>query len=210
MRTTRLLLATSVLLASFSAAAVDQDQVRDKWHTPYGLYLDPHEAHAMKTADPQGVLFIDVRSVPEVQFVGFSEMVDANIPIYAFDPASWKARGDSEYGHFRKRRNQSFVGAVDRLLQSRGLDRDAPIILMCTSGGRSPVAARTLHEAGFGRVYTQYQGFEGIKAVDGPNKGQRVVNGWRNAGLPWGYRLPADKMYFNFDPASPAAEDSPQ
>jgi rhodanese-related sulfurtransferase len=61
-----------------------------------------------------------------------------------------------------------------------------------------PIAARTLHAAGFERVYTQFQGFEGRKAKTGPHLGQRVVDGWKNAGLPWSYDLDADKMYFNF------------
>ena len=71
---------------------------------------------------------------------------------------------------------------------------------MCQSGSRVPIAARLLHRAGFTEVYTQYQGFEGHKAKDGPDKGKRVVGGWKNAGLPWSYRLDAEKMYFNFAP----------
>jgi hypothetical protein len=38
-------------------------------------------------------------------------------------------------------------------------------------------------------------GYEGDKAKSGPNKGQRVVNGWKNNGLPWSYKLLATKMY---------------
>ena len=57
-----------------------------------------------------------------------------------------------------------------------------------------------LHEAGFKKVYTQVEGFEGIKAKEGENKGKRLVAGWKNEGLPWSYDLPASKMYFNFDP----------
>jgi len=71
---------------------------------------------------------------------------------------------------------------------------------MCQSGSRAPVAAKLLHQAGFGEVYTQYQGFEGFKAEQGPDKGHRVVNGWKNADLPWSYKLDASKMYFNFAP----------
>ena len=74
---------------------------------------------------------------------------------------------------------------------------------------RSP--ARALHKAGFERVYTQVEGFEGIKATSGEHKGKRAVAGWKNEGLPWSYRLVKAKMYFNFDPkveqAGPTLED---
>ena len=76
-----------------------------------------------------------------------------------------------------------------------------PIILMCASGSRSPVAAGDLYDAGYQKVYFQVEGFEGIKAKQGPDKGKRVVNGWKNSGLPWGYHLKTEKMYFNFAPS---------
>jgi len=205
MRKASPLIILTFLLSAAAATAADKGLVKDQWHTPYDLYLDPQEAFAMKTADPAGVTLIDVRAIAEIQFVGFSNLADANIPIYTFHPDAWKDARDGIHGKFRKRRNRDFVAAVDELLRQRGLDRDSPIILMCTSGGRSPVAAKVLHAAGFGRVYTQYQGFEGIKAKSGPHAGQRVVNGWRNAGLPWGYKLEKSRMYFNFAPTGDVA-----
>ena len=33
-------------------------------------------------------------------------------------------------------------------------------------------------------------------AKDGAKAGQRVVNGWKNANLPWTYKLDKAKMYF--------------
>ena len=65
---------------------------------------------------------------------------------------------------------------------------------MCQSGGRSPYAAEALHDAGYQKVYFQVEGFEGIKAKEGTDEGKRVVNGWKNAGLPWGYHLKTEKM----------------
>ncbi len=38
-------------------------------------------------------------------------------------------------------------------------------------------------------------GFEGDVAKDGPQAGQRVVNGWKHAGLPWTYKLDKVKLY---------------
>jgi len=43
-------------------------------------------------------------------------------------------------------------------------------------------------------VYTVVDGFEGDVAKEGPNAGKRVVNGWKNAGLPWSYRLEKEKF----------------
>jgi hypothetical protein len=44
-------------------------------------------------------------------------------------------------------------------------------------------------------VYTVIDGFEGDVGKDGPQAGQRVVNGWKNDGLPWTYKLDKDKLY---------------
>jgi rhodanese-related sulfurtransferase len=187
-----------VVLLPRPAGAADKGDVREHWHTPFDLYLDPLEAYQMKLADPQGVVFIDVRNRAEVQYVGFADAVDANIPLLFFDTAEWAQKEDSANGRYRQVYNDGFVEAVDRLIAGRGLDRDAPVILMCKSGSRVPIAARELHDAGYTRVYTQHEGFEGIKAKSGPSEGKRVVNGWKNRGLPWGYRLPTERMYFNF------------
>jgi rhodanese-related sulfurtransferase len=128
-----------------------------------------------------------------------ADQIDANIPFY-FDSTEWKLKKDGVHGTFRKKRNDDFEVAVEHALRSKGLTKESPIIIMCTSGSRAPRAARALHEAGFKQVYTQVEGFEGIKAKEGENKGKRVVAGWKNEGLPWSYDLPASKMYFNFDP----------
>ena len=47
-------------------------------------------------------------------------------------------------------------------------------------------------EAGFTRVHSVVDGFEG----DMSPQGRRSVNGWKNAGLPWTYRLERSRMYF--------------
>lgn len=41
------------------------------------------------------------------------------------------------------------------------------------------------------------EGFEGNTAKDGPNKGQRTVNGWKNSALPWTYELDKDEIYLH-------------
>jgi len=191
----------AVLLFSLANAvpAIDKSQVEKRWHTPFDLYLTPQEAYQLKTDRPDEVFFIDVRTRPEVHYVGIADQIDANIP-YQFDTTRWRTKSDGIHGTFRKQRNPDFEVAVENALHSRGLNKQSPVILMCTSGSRSPRAARALYNAGFKQVYTQYQGFEGIKAKSGLHAGKRLVAGWRYEGLPWSYDLVAAKMYFNFDP----------
>lgn len=186
---------------SAPAFAVDKSEVKEKWHTPFDLYLNAQEAYDMKSADMDGVLFLDVRNRPEIQYIGMANLVDANIPMY-FQKKNfeWKEKKDGVHGSFRKSKNKNFATAVSNVLQSKGLTRETPVIIMCTSGSRAPYAARALHKAGYKKVYTQVEGFEGIKAKEGLNKGKRLVNGWKNHSLPWSYKLPTSKMYFNFDP----------
>lgn len=188
-----------ILLIPFSQVshAAPASEVKTKWHTPYNLYLTPREAYQKKITAGDDILLIDVRTRAEVKFIGMADPVDANIPVRLLrDDYAWSEKS----GTYRTRANPDFVASVERLLKIRGLDRDSPIILMCQSGSRAPIAAGLLHQAGFAEVYTQYQGFEGFKAEDGPDKGKRVVNGWKNAKLPWSYKLDASKMYFNFTP----------
>jgi rhodanese-related sulfurtransferase len=187
------------LFLTTTAAAIDKSEVKEKWHTPFDLYLNAREAYEIKTAHPDDVLFIDVRNRPEIHYIGMADQIDANIPYY-FDSTEWKMKKDGVHGTFRKIRNDDFEEAVENALKSKGLTKESPIIIMCTSGSRAPRAARALHEAGFKKVYTQVEGFEGIKAKEGEHKGKRLVAGWKHEGLPWSYDLPAAKMYFNFDP----------
>lgn len=189
----------SQLCLSGSVNAVDKSTVREKWHTPYDLYLSPQEAYDMKTGDPENVIFLDVRTQAEAQFVGFSDVADANIPIYKLTE-EWKPKKDGIHGSYRKRYNTDFIKAIENFMTMKGKDKSVPIILMCQSGGRAPVAVRRMHDEGYEKVYFQVEGFEGNKAKQGPDKGKRVVNGWKKAGLPWSYNLKTEKMYFNFVP----------
>jgi rhodanese-related sulfurtransferase len=195
----------ALALSAAPASAVDESQVKEKWHTPFHLYLTAKEAYAMKTADPEGWLLIDARTPQELRYAGVADQVDANIP-YRFDSTAWREKSDGIHGTVRRPLNADFEAAVENALRAKGLNKSSPIIIMCTSGSRAPHAARALHDAGFTQVYIQVEGFEGIKAKSGEHKGKRVVAGWKKEGLPWSYDLPTSKMYFNFDPQR-VAED---
>ena len=189
-----------LLFITSPVLAVDKSVLTKDWqHTSLGLYLTAQEAYDMKTTDPEKVLFLDVRNQPEIHYTGMADTVDANIP-YRFDSTNWKMKKKGIYGTFKKPKNPDFAVAVETLLQNRNLSKDSPVIIMCTSGSRAPFAAKVLIKEGFTKVYTQVEGFEGKRAKTGPRKGERIVGGWKNVGLPWSYDLLPEKMYFNFDP----------
>jgi rhodanese-related sulfurtransferase len=91
--------------------------------------------------------------------------------------------------------NSDFVSEVRRRLSEKRLGPDGAIVLICRSGDRSAAAANLLADAGFKNVYSVVDGVEGDLAKDGAKAGQRVLNGWKNAGLPWSYTLEKKKMY---------------
>ncbi len=183
------------LLPSLSQAIEEKD-VRKKIHTVFGLYLTPFEAYNMKQKEADNVLLVDVRARTELKYVGASPLIDANIPSRFLNPDyTWSTKSAT----YRTTNNDHFIEDFDKLLTLKNKTRNTPVILICQSGSRVPRAAKALHQAGFKTVYSQYQGFEGIKAKTGIHTGKRVVNGWKNAGLPWSYKLKKEAMYFNFD-----------
>lgn len=211
MKVGKVLLAGIMMLGVLSAMLVPvayaeekqhPDYIKEKWRTPFALYVDAKQAHAMKQEKGDEILLIDVRTRPELKYVGMAEGVDANIPVRTFNTEfAWSDKSST----FRTSVNDDFVAAVERLLAAKNKDRQTTLLLMCQSGSRVPIAARLLHKAGFTSVYTVWDGFEGAKAKDGDDKGKRVVNGWKNAGLPWSYKLDKEKMYFA--PTAPDASD---
>ena len=86
-------------------------------------------------------------------------------------------------------------------LDARGLDKSTPVILMCRSGGtRGAPSAKALEGLGLEKVYVVVDGFEGSTSKDNPNGPWRLVNGWKNGGLPWGYDLNPEKVHLrSFD-----------
>jgi len=176
--------------------AIEEQHIRKKTRTVFGLYLTPFEAYNMKKKEGNKVLLVDVRARVDLKYIGASPLIDANIPSRFFrTDFAWSDNSKT----YRTSRNEHFTQDFEKLIRKKNMNKDTPIILICTSGSRVPRAANALHEAGFSKVYSQYQGFEGVKAKTGLNKGERMVDGWKNAGLPWSYKLKKEAMYFNFD-----------
>jgi rhodanese-related sulfurtransferase len=160
--------------------------------TLLGLYLSAEQAYAFVSRRPERVLFLDIRSPEEVNFLGMPRVADANIPFEMLSPyREW----DETRHRFKMQANPHFVTDVARALSHKGLDQGSPIILLCRSGHRSARAANLLAILGYNQVYTVVDGYEGDKARSGLHKAERLVTGWKNAGLPWSERLERAKMY---------------
>jgi rhodanese-related sulfurtransferase len=197
MNLTERLLITAMALAVAAgvnaANAADAPQVPAIKQTKSGFYLQSAEAYALKKQLDGQAYFVDVRTRAEVSYVGMASSVDAHIPYVEHpDDAPW----DERNGRFKLEVNSDFGPELARRMSEKGLGKGDTVILLCRSGDRSARAANLLADLGYTRVYTVVDGFEGDTATEGPRAGQRTVNGWKNAGLPWSYKLDKSKLYF--------------
>lgn len=156
--------------------------------TKAALYLSAGQAWALKQASANEVLLLDIRSRAEAAYVGMPSDADALVPFREHDDqmVDWDARRQT----FSMSLNPHFVKEVAQVLQAKGLGKDARVVLICRSGDRSAKAADLLLEQGYTRVHSVVDGFEG----DLDARGRRAVNGWKNAGLPWSYKLEKSKV----------------
>ncbi len=177
-------------LISMSPAVGEQD---------YGLTAE--KTYQMKTAAPEQILFIDVRDPVEIQFVGFTDSVDLNIPFLLVDRFQWS----EQHNRFEMTRNPDFIKFIDQALKNKGLTREARIITMCRSGSaRGEPSATFLRENGFPNAFFVIHGFQGNAVSEGKHTGRRLLNGWQNSDLPWSNRVPAEKI---FRPKPPESSD---
>lgn len=176
------------------AVAIDADQVPENKRSASGLHLTAREAAAMKDKAPDKVLFLDIRTRAEAMYVGMAGSVDYLVPLLDFGEI-WE--WSNSEGEYLQQGNPHFVKDVEQRLAQKGLTKSDPVILICRSGIRSNSAAGLLAHYGFKQAYTVVDGFEGDKATSGNEKGMRTVNGWKNAKLPWSYKLEAKKMYLD-------------
>lgn len=153
-----------------------------------GLYVSATEAYVMLQRDPKAIL-IDVRDPVEIKFTGFAEPTKIHVPYELTDTSGWNDKAQS----WPMRPNPHFTDEVVTKLNALGADKDTTIIMICRSGStRSAPAVDRLAELGYRNVWSVTDGFEGSTKLSGPSKGVRMVDGWRNSGLPWSYKVPAD------------------
>ena len=127
---------------------------------PYAGALTPAEAHEVWRTAP-GATLVDVRTRAEWNYVGrIPGAVEIEILSY---PGN--------------RPNPAFLTELEGRV-----DKSAPVLFICRSGGRSHNAAMLATQAGCGASYNVLEGFEGDRDAQGH---RNTVGGWRAAGLPW-------------------------
>lgn len=126
----------------------------------YSGALLPGEAHQILQQAPKAKL-VDVRTRAEWDYVGrIPGAVEIELLTY---PGN--------------RPNPSFVAELERQV-----DKEALVMFICRSGGRSHNAAMLAIQAGYPECYNVLEGFEGDRDAAGH---RNTKGGWRAAGLPW-------------------------
>jgi rhodanese-related sulfurtransferase len=175
--------ATAVAAEDSTASSSPQltaAQVPAEKQTVLGLYVTAKEAYRRWEAEPDQVKIVDVRTPEEVLWVGHPPMA-WKIPVVAVT-YEW----DADKKQFPMRPLPDFVTRVQTVTTL-----DDTLMVMCRSGGRGAMAVNLLAKAGYKNVYNVVDGMEG-DSVDDPDsvfQGQRLVNGWKNSGLPWTYKI---------------------
>jgi rhodanese-related sulfurtransferase len=181
------------LLGAFSASvnAEDWSTLNKKKQTKLGLYMTAEQAYKHTEENMGKTLFVDIRTPSELNYLGVTSVMDAHVPLVFMDSSGW----DDKKHRYKRAKNTNFVADMDKALKKKGLTKNDTVILMCRSGKRSASAVDMLADNGYTKVYTVVDGYEGDKVKEGENKGKRMKNGWRNAGLPWTYSMDKDYMY---------------
>lgn len=190
----RHVLVAATMGLALAAHAIDIAQVPESKRSASGLHLTALEAADMKQRLGNKAMMIDIRTRAEAMYVGMAASVDFLVPVLDF-PEFWE--WSDQRNEYVQQSNPNFVKDVEKRLAQMGLTKDDPVIVICRSGVRSNAASGLLFEMGFKQAYTVIDGFEGDTTKDGEQKGQRVVNGWKNAKLPWSYKLDKKKMYLD-------------
>lgn len=133
----------------------------------YAGDVSPEDAYAALVDDPDAVL-VDVRTHPELVYVGFPDLAGIGKRLVAVE---WQSYPQGT-------QNPSFVEDLRRA----GVGEDQSVYFLCRSGARSRAAAMLATAAGFTNAYNIGPGFEGVVDERG-HRGTR--NGWKASGLPW-------------------------
>jgi rhodanese-related sulfurtransferase len=182
--TTTILLAT-LLLGAVPAAA--NPAVTGTKRTVLGKYLSAQETYGVVRAERDKLLFVDVRTGAELVLVGATPEIDVQVPFSEFaEPRTW----DAKAGRMAMTPNPEFVADIEAALARKGLGKASKVLIICRSGERSARAVDVLAKSGFTDAWSVYDGFEG----DLSSEGHRTVNGWKNAKLPWSFKIDGAKL----------------
>lgn len=134
----------------------------------YSGDITPADAWEILQNKKEAVL-VDVRTVPEWQFVGVPDLSVLNKSVILI---SWKLYPGMAV-------NSGFCSQ----LSEQVVDIETPVLFICRSGHRSMDAAIEFTRYGYKNCYNIIGGFEG----DSDEMGHRGnKNGWKVANLPWG------------------------
>lgn len=122
--------------------------------------LMPDEAYQIMRSAP-GARLVDVRSRAELDFVG---RIPGAVEIELLTYPGMKP-------------NMGFMTALEQQV-----DKEALVMFICRSGGRSHQAAQVATQAGWPDCYNVIAGFEGDANAA---KHRGVLNGWKALDLPW-------------------------
>lgn len=177
----------SLCLAPCAMGQQAESELPKAKQTSLGLYLTSKEAYDKWQVDPDNITVLDVRTTEEYLFIDHAPMA-WNVPLMS-QTYEWNA----DKQRFKMQPNTDFVTQVSEF--AGPADK---IFVMCRSGGRSAMAVNLLAEAGFTNVYNITDGMEGdeVKDPDSVFVGQRLVNGWKNSGVPWTYDVNHEQMKF--------------
>jgi rhodanese-related sulfurtransferase len=134
---------------------------------PYAGDITPTQAWEILNARLEAVL-IDVRTPAEWAYVGLPDLSAIGkqpllIPWALFPSMTINADFGAE-------------------VESAVADRDAPLVFICRSGGRSRAAAIAMTARGYKSCYNVASGFEG----DPDSQRHRgTISGWKVEDLPW-------------------------
>ncbi|WP_026362025.1 MULTISPECIES: rhodanese-like domain-containing protein [Methylotenera] len=126
---------------------------------PYAGELTPQEAYILLQQD--NAILVDVRTQAELDLVG--RVPDATHIEWAFYPGMI---ANAEFG---------------AQLQAK-VAPNKTIIFMCRTGGRSHNAAVLAQQLGYSHAFNMAEGFEGEANAQ---KQRTLINGWKQANLPW-------------------------
>lgn len=185
-------LSLALCMIGSAAYAADFSKLKKKKQTTLGLYLTASQAFDMVSAKKKKILFVDIRTRSEVNFLGMPTLADANVPYMQMN--DWYAWNEKKKS-FKLDVNNDFASDIEARLKEKSLSKSDTVILMCRSGSRSAKAVNLLATLGYKKVYTVVDGYEGDKVKTGKFKGMRMKNGWKQAKLPWTYKLAKEKMY---------------
>ncbi|MBN1006083.1 rhodanese-like domain-containing protein [Amphritea pacifica] len=152
--------------------------------TTLDLYATPSETWDVLQKDSSAIL-VDVRDPVEVMFTGFATPTRIHVPLMIANSKGWNDKKSS----WAMEKNPAFNAQLTDKLNQLGANKDTPIFMMCRSGSRSASAVNLLAAQGYSNVWSVVNGFEGGVLKEGDSKGVRAVNGWRNSGLPWSYKV---------------------